>query len=150
MSRRDLDSLLVYLAENAGQYSMDALRAQIVKAGHSPANADRAIAVFQGRAPRPEPSIWPPALLVALADSALALLCAALLSRGGGREVACSAVALVTGLYLAELFASVILLAAGKERWGRALLLGILIFFALGVLVLFGLLVRWLSQMTGS
>jgi hypothetical protein len=59
-------------------------------------------------------------------------------------------VALVPGLYLAELFASFILLAGGKERWGRILLLGLLIFLAMAVLVLFGLAVRWLAKVTGS
>lgn len=150
MSRRDVESLLGYLADNAGQYPLDALRAQIIKAGHSPAAADRAIAVFQGKAPRPEPSIWTPALLVALADSALAFLCYELFSRNGTGQVACSALGLLAGLYLAELFASFILLAGGKERWGRALLLGLLIFFAVALLVGFGLLVRWLTKVTGS
>lgn len=150
MSRRDLDSLLAYLAENAGQYSMDALRSQIVKAGHSPAEADRAIAVFQGKVPRSEPAVWGPALLVALADLALAFVCYELFSRNGAGKVPCSALALISGLYLAQLFASVILLAGGKERWGRALLLGILILFAVGALIGFALLARWLSTVSGS
>ncbi len=150
MPRKDLEALLAYLAENAGRFPVDTLRAQIIKAGHSPAAADRAIAVFQGKAPRPEPSIWRPALLVAFANSALAFLCYELFSRNGTGQVACSALGLVAGLYLAELFAGFILLAGGKERWGRALLLGLLIFFALWVLVLFGLMVRWLSKATGS
>jgi hypothetical protein len=150
MSRQDLEALLGYLRENSGLYPVEALRAQMVRAGHAPANADRAIAVFQGRVPRPEPAVWGPAWLVALANSALAFLCYELFSRYGTGKISCSAVAVVPGIYLTELFASFILLAGGKERWGRALLLGILIFFALGVLVGFGLLVRWLSRVTGS
>jgi hypothetical protein len=150
MSRKDLEALLEYLRENAGLYPVEALRAQMVRAGHAPADADRAIAVFQGKAPRPEPPVWGPAWLVALADLALAFLSYELFSRQGAGKVSCSALAVIPGIYLAELFTSFILLAGGKERWGRALLLGILIFFALGALVGFGLLVRWLSRVTGS
>ena len=150
MSRKDLAALLAYLAENGGRYSVEALRVQILKAGHSPADADRAIAVFQGRMPPPEPPVWGPALLVALADLALAFICYELFSRNGAGKVPCSALALISGLYLAQLFAGVILLAGGKEHWGRALLLGILIFFAVGALIGFALLVRWLSKATGS
>jgi hypothetical protein len=150
MSRRDLEALLSYLRENSGLYPIEALRTQIVRAGHAPADADRAIAVFQGRAPRLQPAVWTPALLVTLANSALAFLGYELFSRYGTGKVSCSAVAIIPGLYLTQLFASVILLAGGKERWGRALLLGLLIFLAVGLLVLFGLLVRWLSRVTGS
>ncbi len=150
MSRKDLDALLGYLRENSDLYPVDALRAQMIKAGHSPATADQAIAVFQGRAPRPETSVWGPALLVAFADCALAFVCYGLFSRNGTGQVACSALGLLAGLYLAELFASLILLAGGKERSGRALLLGLLIFFAVALLAGFGLLVRWLSKVTGS
>ena len=150
MRRRDLEALLAYLRENSASYSLESLRAQIVKAGHAPADADRAIAVFEGKAPRSEPAVWGPALLAALVDLALAFLCYELFSRHGAGKASCSAVALVPGLYLTQLFASIILLAGGKERWGRALLLGFLIFFAVAVLIGFGFFVRWLSKVTGS
>jgi hypothetical protein len=150
MRQRDLEALLAYLKENSHSYPMDSLRAQMVKAGHSLAGADRAIAVFQGKALRREPAVWGPAFLLAFADLALAFLCYTLLSRYGAGKVSCSAAALVPGLYLTELFASFILLAGGKERWGRILLLGLLIFLAMAVLVLFGLLARWLANATGK
>src|SRR6185295_14759300 len=108
MKRRDVAALLGYLRENSGLYPLEALRAQRGKAGHDPADADRAIAVFQGKAPAPEPSVWAPALLVALADLALGFLCFELFSRNGAGKVPCSAAALVAGLYLAELLASFI------------------------------------------
>jgi len=146
MSRRDLEALLGYLRENSGLYPMEALRVQILRAGHAPADADRAIAIFQGRASRDEPSIWLPSLLVALIDSALALLCYELFHRYGAGKASCSTVAVIPALYLTELLASLILFAAGKERWGRVLLLGLLIFFAFGVLTLFALLLRWLAK----
>lgn len=150
MSRKDLEALLAYLRENAGLYPMEALRVQIVRAGHSQADADRAIAVFEGRMPRREPAIWMPALLVALADLGFTFLCYEMFSRYGAGKVACSAVALLAGVYLTEVVASFILFAAGKERWGRILLLGLLLFVGLGLLVLLGLLARWLSKATGS
>jgi hypothetical protein len=150
MSRKDLAALLRYLRENAGLHSLEALRAQIVRAGHSAADADRAIAVFEGKAPRREPAIWGPSLLVALADLGFAFLCFETFSRYGAGKVACSGVVLLAGAYLTELVASFILFAAGKERWGRVLLLGLLLFLGLGLLVLLGLLARWLSKATGS
>jgi hypothetical protein len=148
MSRKDLDALLAYLRENAGLHPMEALRAQIVRAGHSAASADRAIAIFEGRVPRREPAIWGPSLLVALADLGFAFLCFEMFSRYGASKITCSGVVLLAGAYLTELVASFILFAAGKERWGRVLLLGLLLFLGLGLLVLLGLLARWLSKAT--
>jgi hypothetical protein len=150
MSRKDLAALLAYLAENGGRHPMEALRGQIIKAGHSPADAERAIAIYQGRVPPPEPPVWAPALLVALADFALAGLCWELLSRQGVGRLACSSLALVPGIYLVEIFGGLVCLASGKERWGRTLLLGVLLFFALGLLGLLGLLVQWAAKAAGS
>ena len=42
MSRRDLDSLLSYLRDNSSRFPVEALRAQMVKAGHEPAAVERA------------------------------------------------------------------------------------------------------------
>jgi hypothetical protein len=149
MHTRDLKALLVYLKENSPRYPLESLREQMVKAGHPPADADRAVAVFQGRAPLPEP-VWAPALLVALADFALAGLSVALFSRYGMGEAACSSLVLVPAVYLIELFGGLIFFASGKDRWGRALLLGFLLFVLMGLLVLLGLLIRWVSKVAGS
>jgi hypothetical protein len=150
MRRRDLEALLGYLTENAGRYPMDSLRAQMVKAGHAPAEADRAIAVFQGRVPAPAEPVWFLVVGVALFDLALAGLCFGLFSRYGTGQAACSALVLVPAVYLAELFGGLILLGSGKDRWGRGLLLGVLLFFASGLAILLGLLIHWLSRATGS
>src|SRR4029450_7797679 len=99
--------------------------------------------VFEGKAPRSEPAVWGPAMLVALVDLALAFLCYELFSPHGAGKASCSR------LSPTQLFASIILLAGGKERWGRALLLGFLIFFAAGALIGFGFFVRWLAKVTG-
>ena len=143
MHRKDLKALLDYLAGNTPLYPLPSLREQIVKAGHPPADADRAIAVFQGRAPLPPPPVWAPAVLVALADFALAGLSVELFSRFGMGRVACSTLVLVPAFYLVEILAGLVLLATGKESWGRALLLGFLLFVAMGLLVLLGLLIHW-------
>jgi hypothetical protein len=150
MHRKDLEALLDYLGENSPLHPLHALREQIVKAGHPPADADRAIAVFQGRAPLPPPPVWAPASLVALADFALAGLAVDLVSRLGVGKAACSSLLLVPAIYLVELLVGLILLASGKESWGRALLLGFLLFAAMGLLVLLGLLIHWATKAAGS
>jgi hypothetical protein len=150
MHKRDLNALLDYLKENSGIYPLEALRGQMVKAGHAPAEADRAIAVFQKRIPVPEPPVWPLFLGVAFVDLALAALGFGLFSRYGLGEAACSALVLVPAVYLAELFGGLILLGSGRDRWGRGLLLGVLLFFALGMAVLLGFLIHRLSRATGS
>lgn len=150
MSRRDFDALLAYLTENSSRFPREALRAQMLKAGHPAADADRAIAVFEGRMPPPEPPVWPAVLFVALVDFALAGLCAFLFSRYGTGQVSCSAVVLVPAVYLTELGAGLVALASGKDRLGRTLLLGVLLFFALALLILLVLLARWLGKVAGS
>ena len=150
MSRRDFEALLAYLAENSGRFPREALRAQMVKAGHAPAEADRAIAVFEGRVPPPEPPVWPAVLFVALFDFALAGLCAVLFDRYGAGQVSCSALVLVPAVYLTELGGGLIALASGKERLGRALVLGVLLFFGLALVILLVLLARWLGKVAGS
>lgn len=150
MHGQDLKALLAYLRENSPVYPLAALRQQMVKAGHPAADADRAIAVFEGREPLPPPPVWAPALLVALVDVALAGLSVDLITRLGVGKVACSSLVLVPAFYLVELFAGLILLATGKESWGRALLLGFLLFVAMGLLVLLGLLIHWATKVAGS
>jgi hypothetical protein len=149
MHKNDLKSLLSYLKENAGLYPLEALRERMVRAGHTPAEADLAIAVFQGKVPPPEPPVWPGVLLVALLDFVLAGVCTALFSRQGAGETSCSALVLVPALYLAEIFVGLALLASGRDRPGRMLLLGVLLFLALGVLILLVLLARWLGKVAG-
>jgi hypothetical protein len=150
MSRRDLDALLAYLAENGGRYPREALRAQILKAGHPAPDADRALAVFEGRMAPPAPPLWPAVLFVALFDFALAALCVLLFQSQGAGRLSCSALVLVPAAYLAELAGGLIALAANKERLGRSLLLGVLLFFALALLVLLVILARWMGRTAGS
>lgn len=122
----------------------------MVKAGHAPAEADRAIAVFERRMPPPEPPVWPAVLFVALFDFALAGLCAFLFDRYGTGQASCSALVLVPAVYLTELASGLTALASGKDRLGRALLLGVLLFFALALLILLVFLALWLGKVAGS
>lgn len=149
MSRRDLHALLSYLQENSSRFPVERLRDQILRAGHPPASADLAIGVFQGRLPPPEPTVWPLALVVTVIDFALAGLCALLFSRAD-KSPACSTLALLPVIYFGEFLAGIALLSSrdpDQYRRGRALLLGVLLFVALGLLLLGGVAVRYLSKM---
>ena len=146
MDEKDLKALLAYLKENEPRHPLDALRAQMVKAGHSPDDADQAIAVFQGRLRPPEAPAWPLAIGVALLDLALAWGLAALFRRLGTDKVSCAAAVLLPMIYLGEIIAGVIALAAGRDRQARVLLLGMLLFCGLVVLILAAYAGKWLSS----
>src|SRR3954470_913070 len=103
MHDRDLKALLAYLKENSSRHSVEALRVQMVKAGHSPEETEQAIAVFQGRLRPPEGPAWPLALAVALLDLALAWGWIALFQRLGTGRASCSAAMLLPIVYLGEI-----------------------------------------------
>jgi hypothetical protein len=146
MHDKDLKALLAYLKENAPRYSVDALRAQMVKAGHSPAEAEEAIAVFQGRLRPPEGPAWPLAVGIALLDFLLSWLLVTLFQRLGTGKVSCGAAALLPLIYLGQVVAGVAALAAGRDRQGRALILGFMLFCGLVLVILAGFAGKWLSS----
>ena len=146
MDEKDLKALLAYLKENAPRHSLDALRAQMVKAGHAPDEVEQAIAVFEGRLRPPEPPAWPLAIGVALLDLLLAWGLAMLFRRLGTGRISCAAAVLLPMIYLGEILAGVIALAAGRDRQARVLLLGILIFCGLVLLILAAYAGTWLSS----
>jgi hypothetical protein len=148
MSERDLRALLAYLRANAPAFPLAALREQMVKAGHAPEAVERAVAVFEGRARPPEKSAWPPALAVALADLALVWLWSILFRRFGTGRVSCGSAVLLPILYLVEIFGGLALLAGGRDRWGRALLLGVLLFLLAGLVILSTVAGKWLSGLS--
>jgi hypothetical protein len=147
MHDKDLKALLAYLAANSPLYPLEALRAQMVRAGHAPEAAERAIAVFQGRVRPPEGPAWPLGLGIAVADLALAWLWVGLFQRFGTGRVSCSAAVLLPMIYLAEIFGGLAVLAAGRDRWGRALLLGVLLFLGVGLVILSAIAGKWLSSL---
>lgn len=146
MHDKDLKALLAYLKENAPRYSVDALRSQMVKAGHSPAEAEEAIAVFQGRLRPPEGPAWPLAVGIALLDFLLAWILVTLFQRLGAGRVSCGAAALLPLIYLGQVVAGVTALAAGRDRQGRALILGFMLFCGLVLVILAGFAGKWLSS----
>ncbi|HSG39133.1 MAG TPA: hypothetical protein VLE27_05805, partial [Thermoanaerobaculia bacterium] len=100
------------------------------------------------RLPPPEPPVWPLALLVTVIDFALTGLCALLFSRAE-KSLACSILALLPVIYFGQFLAGIALLSSrdrDQYRRGRALLLGVLLFVALGVFLLSAVAVRYLSR----
>lgn len=146
MHDKDLKALLAYLKENSARYSVDALRAQMVKAGHSPAEAEEAIAVFQGRLRPPEGPAWPLAVGIALFDFLLSWLLVTLFQRLGAGRISCGGAALLPLIYLGQVVAGVTALAAGRDRQGRALILGFMLFCGLVLVILAGFAGKWLSS----
>jgi hypothetical protein len=145
MHDKDLKALLAYLRENAARYSLDSLRAQMVKSGHDPDEVEKAIAVFQGRLRPPEAPAWPLAIGVALLDLLLAWGMAALFRRLGTGRVSCAAAVLLPMIYLGQVLAGLMALAANRDRRARVLLLGMLLFCGLVALILAALAGKWLS-----
>jgi hypothetical protein len=145
MHDKDLKALLAYLKENEPRHSLEALRAQMVKSGHAPEEVEQAIAVFQGRLRPPEVPAWPLAIGVALLDLLLAWGMAALFRRLGTGRISCVAVVLLPMIYLGQILAGVIALAANQDRRARVLLLGMLLFCGLVVLILAAFAGKWLS-----
>lgn len=124
----------------------------MVKAGHSPAAADRALRTFQGIEPRPEPAIWPGVVGVTAANFALVGL-AVLLFSNAHKQGGCITVALLPILCLAEFVVGLGLLASASpdhRRLGNALFFGVLAFFglSLAVVAIWGAVAA--SRMSGS
>jgi hypothetical protein len=136
MSRRNLEALLAYLAENAGRFSMDALRGQMVKAGHRPDTVERAIRIFQGTEPPPDPPAWPGAVIVAAVDLVLVGLFAWLFTHAH-KQSGCVILSLLPVLCLLEFVVGLTLLASmnGRRRLGQALFFGVLIFFGVSLAI---------------
>jgi hypothetical protein len=135
MPRRDLDSLLAYLRGNSGRFSLDTLRAQMVKAGHKPDAVERALRVFQGTEPPPDPPSWLWAMVVAFVDLALVVLFAWLFTHGY-KQGGCSIIGLLPVLCLLEFVVGLTLLASGsRQRLGRALFFGVLLFFGVSLAI---------------
>ena len=146
MHDKDLKAVLAYLNENGSRYPLDALRAQMVKAGHAPDEVEQAIAVFQGRLRPPEPPAWPLAVGVALLDLLLAWGLVAVFRGQGTGRLSCAAAVLLPMIYLGQILAGVIALASGRDRQGRVLLLGVLLFCGLVVVILAAFAGTWLSR----
>ncbi|MEA2602699.1 MAG: hypothetical protein QOF89_3691 [Acidobacteriota bacterium] len=151
MSRRNLEALLAYLAENAGRFSIDALRAQMVKAGHRPDAVERALRVYQGTEPPPDPPAWPGAVMVAIVDLVLVGLFAWLFTHAH-KQSGCVILSLLPVLCLLQFVVGLTLLAStdGRRRLGTALFFGVLLFFGVSLAIVSVWGATKLGGLTGS
>jgi len=144
-----LDPILAYLREHSGRYSLAALRGQLLQNGYDPATVERAVAVFQDQQPPPVPRqpVWRKALLVLAVN---ALLVSATIGIGVLKAGETVLTALGFTLFLvgcAEFLGGFVLAFPEKTRpWGLALLFGFFLTIGLGVLILGGVCVYFLSQ----
>jgi peptidoglycan/LPS O-acetylase OafA/YrhL len=141
MPDENLETMLSYLRENSGRYSLEALRGQLLAAGHSPEAADQAIAELRAQSPPPEPSSWRLALLVAVVDLALlGVVVAMVLSMPGIPDDLLTAALLgLPALYFAQFVAGAVMLSLpARRRLGKGLLLGGLLFVGVGILAVGG------------
>lgn len=141
MPEENLETMLSYLREHSGRYSLEALRGQLVAAGHSPEAADRAIAEFRMESPPPERPAWRLALLVAAVDLALLGVTFLLfMSLQHLPDFALAVIGLsVPVLCLAEIVGGAVMLAfPAKRRLGKGLLFGGLLFVGVTILAVGG------------
>jgi hypothetical protein len=141
MPEENLDTMLSYLRENSGRYSLEALRGQLLAAGHSPEAADRAIAEFRAQSPPPERPVWRLALLVAAVDLVLlgAVIAMAASMPGLPDDLLTAAFLILPALYFVQLVAGAVMLALpARRRLGKGLLLGGLLFVGVGILAVGG------------
>jgi hypothetical protein len=145
VSEESLEPLLAYLRENAGRYSLEALRTQLLEAGHTVETADRAVSAFryeqsQHAAPR-EKSAWPIAILVALLNLAIPSGIIAMLAALDGADETWALLLVIPALlYTGELIGGIVLLTTGSNRrMGKALLYGLALFVGICVVAFGGL-----------
>jgi hypothetical protein len=149
MTDPSLDPVLAYLREHSGRFSLGALREQLLQNGYDPATVDRAIAVFQDQQPPPvtRQPVWRRALQVAAVNAVLTAIVIGIGASGSNETVL---TALGFTLFLvgcAEFLGGFVLAFPEKTRpWGLALLFGFFLTVGLGILVLGGVCVFFLSQ----
>jgi hypothetical protein len=143
MTDPGLDPILAYLRQHSAQYSLEALREQLVRSGYHPAEVDQAVALYQEQnPPAPRSRVFPKALLVVAVNAVLTV--GALRVQGVRSDILSSFYMLLIG---AELVAGFVACFPAKSRsWGLALLLGFVITVALGILALGGFCLYILSK----
>jgi len=143
------DPILDYLREHSGRYSLSALREQLLQSGYDPAAVDRAIAVFQDQQPPPVPRqpVWRKALQITAANAVL-IAVAIGIGASGFNETVLSALGFTLFLLgCGELLGGFVLAFPEKTRpWGLGLLFGFFLTVGLGILVLGGVCIYFLSQ----
>jgi hypothetical protein len=153
MNDRHIEAILAYLNENAGRYSLEALRAQLLQTGYDPATVDWAIQIHQGNNPAPPKSRTGRKILLVLAVNAvLAAILTGMASIPGVTEEMLSVLGF--GFFLlgcAELFGGILLcFFESKRSWGLGLLLGFLLSIGLALLIFAGWCVYALAHQGGN
>ena len=149
MNDPSLEPILAYLREHSGRYSLAALREQLLQNGYDPATVDRAIAVFQDQQPPPviRQPVWRKALQVAAVNAVLTAVVIWIGSLGVGENALAALGYTLFLLGCAEFLGGFVLAFPEKTRpWGLALLFGFFLTIGLGVLILGGVCVYFLSQ----
>jgi hypothetical protein len=142
-----LEPILAYLREHSARYSYSALRDQLLQSGYGPAEVDRALAIYQQEnPPTPPVQVWPKALQVAAVNVVLALLAIPVMSSARGQAVSLIGIA-YSVIFWGELLGGIVLAVRRQSRvWGLALVFGFLLSTGLGLLVLGGICLFFLSQ----
>jgi hypothetical protein len=148
MTDSSLEPIFSYLRENSGRYSLAALREQLLQTGYDPAAVDRAIAIHQQEHPPRLPvPVWPKALQVVAVNAALAAIAIGIGASGFNETVMNAFGGFLFLLGCAEFLGGLGLIFPEKTRhWGLALLFGFFLTVGLGILVLGGVCIYFLSQ----
>ena len=149
MNEPSLDPVLAYLREHSGRYSLGALREQLLQNGYDPATVDRAIAVFQDQQPPPviRQPVWRRALQITAVNAVLIAVAIGVGASGFNETVLTALGFTLFLLGCAEFLGGFVLAFPEKTRpWGLALLFGFFLTVGLGVLILGGVCVYFLSQ----
>lgn len=127
--------LLLYLRQHGHRYSLDALRRQLSAEGYAEPEIAAAIQVWEAEKPPAGPSVWKPALLIALGNLVLAVATALIVAADAGRTGTAAPGVILPLALGTELIGGLILVFVPEHRWlGRALLLGLGLFLGLVVL----------------
>jgi len=143
-----INSILDYLREHSGRYSLEVLRQQLLQSGYSPSDVDWAVQLFQEENPPPaRQRVWPKALQVVAVNAVLTAITIGVGALEAGETVMTALGATLFLLGCAEFLGGFALAFPEKTRpWGLALLLGFFLSVGLGVLGLGGVCVYFLSQ----
>jgi len=147
-----LETILAYLREHSGLYTLAELRERLLRDGCDPATVDRAIAVFQEQ---PDPLednqlVWPKTLVVMAVNAVLmAVAVEGLISGPGGpRDDHLKLIGVLLSIVGGgELLVGIVLTQREESRaWGRALGCAFLPSIGLGILAVCGLCVYLFNQ----
>ncbi len=149
MNDPSLEPIFAYLREHSGRYSLAALREQLLQNGYDPSTVDRAIAAFQEQQPPPVPRqpVWRRALQITGVNAVLIAVAIGVGASGFNETVMTALGFTLFLLGCGEFLGGFVLAFPEKTRpWGLALLFGFFLTVGLGILVLGGVCIFFLSQ----